>query len=100
MAFRPEEVSSILQKEIEKYQTKLEMESVGTILQVGDGIARIWGLEDAMMSDLLQFPGDIIGLVLNLDQLLIICTNRLLFRLLVLGHGRSRSSGRGTPLAL
>ncbi len=68
MAFRPEEVSSILQKEIEKYQTKLEMESVGTILQVGDGIARVWGLEDAMMSELLQFPGDIIGLVLNLEE--------------------------------
>jgi len=68
MAFRPEEVSSILQKEIEKYQTKLEMESVGTILQVGDGIARIWGLEDCMMSELLQFPGDIIGIVLNLEE--------------------------------
>jgi F-type H+-transporting ATPase subunit alpha len=68
MAFRPEEVSSILQKEIEKYQTKLEMESVGTILQVGDGIARIWGLEDAMQSELLQFPNDILGIVLNLEQ--------------------------------
>jgi F-type H+-transporting ATPase subunit alpha len=68
MAFRPEEVSSILQKEIEKHQTKLEMESVGSILQVGDGIARIWGLEDAMMSELLQFPGDIIGMVLNLEE--------------------------------
>jgi len=68
MAFRPEEVSSILQQEIEKYDTKLEMESVGTILQVGDGIARIWGLEDAMQSELLQFPNDIIGLVLNLEE--------------------------------
>lgn len=68
MAFRPEEVSSILQKEIEKYQTKLEMESVGTILQVGDGIARIWGLDDVMMSELIQFPGDIIGIVLNLEE--------------------------------
>ncbi len=68
MAFRPEEVSSILQKEIEKYDTKLEMESVGTILQVGDGIARIWGLEDAMQSELLAFPNDIIGLVLNLEE--------------------------------
>jgi F-type H+-transporting ATPase subunit alpha len=68
MAFRPEEVSSILQKEIEKHQTKLAMESVGSILQVGDGIARIWGLEDAMMSELLQFPGDIIGIVLNLEE--------------------------------
>jgi len=68
MAFRPEEVSSILQKEIEKYETKLEMKSVGTILQVGDGIARIWGLEDAMQSELLEFPGDIIGMVLNLEE--------------------------------
>lgn len=68
MAFRPEEVSSILQKEIEKYDTKLEMKSVGTILQVGDGIARIWGLEDVMQSELLEFPGDIIGIVLNLEE--------------------------------
>jgi F-type H+-transporting ATPase subunit alpha len=68
MAFRPEEVSTILQKEIEKYETKLEMQSVGTILQVGDGIARIWGLEDAMQSELLEFPNDIIGLVLNLEE--------------------------------
>ncbi|MCD6161136.1 MAG: F0F1 ATP synthase subunit alpha [candidate division Zixibacteria bacterium] len=68
MAFRPEEVSSILQKEIEKYQTKIEMESVGTILQVGDGIARIWGLDDVMMSELIKFPGDILGLVLNLEE--------------------------------
>jgi F-type H+/Na+-transporting ATPase subunit alpha len=68
MAFRPEEVSSILQKEIEKHHAKMEMESVGTILQVGDGIARIWGLENAMMSELLQFPGDIIGMVLNLEE--------------------------------
>ncbi len=68
MAFRPEEVSSILQKEIEKYDTKLEMKSVGTILQVGDGIARIWGLEDVMQSELLEFPGDIIGMVLNLEE--------------------------------
>jgi F-type H+/Na+-transporting ATPase subunit alpha len=68
MAFRPEEVSSILQKEIEKYSTKIEMQSVGTILQVGDGIARIWGLEDAMQSELLQFPNDIIGIVLNLEE--------------------------------
>jgi F-type H+/Na+-transporting ATPase subunit alpha len=68
MAFRPEEVSSILQKEIEKYSTKIEMQSVGTILQVGDGIARIWGLQDAMQSELLQFPDDIIGIVLNLEE--------------------------------
>lgn len=68
MGLNPEEVSSVLKKEIEKYETKLEMESVGTVLQVGDGIARIWGLEDVKMSELIQFPGDIIGMVLNLEQ--------------------------------
>ncbi|UCD17853.1 MAG: F0F1 ATP synthase subunit alpha [Candidatus Zixiibacteriota bacterium] len=68
MGLNPEEVSSIIKKEVEGYETKLEMESVGTVLQVGDGIARIWGLEDVMMSELVQFPGDIIGMVLNLEE--------------------------------
>ncbi len=67
MGLKPEEVSSVIQKEIAKYETKLEMESVGTILQVGDGIARIWGLEDVMMSELVTFPGDVTGMVLNLE---------------------------------
>lgn len=68
MGLKPEEVSSVIQKEIAKYETKLEMESVGTVLQVGDGIARVWGLEDVMMSELVSFPGDITGLVLNLEE--------------------------------
>jgi len=68
MGLNPEEVSSIIKKEVEGYSTKLEMESVGTVLQVGDGIARIWGLEDVMMSELVQFPGDIMGMVLNLES--------------------------------
>lgn len=68
MGLNPEEVSSIIRKEIEKYETKLEMESVGTVLQVGDGIARIWGLEDVQMSELIVFPGDVMGLVLNLEE--------------------------------
>ncbi len=68
MGLNPEEVSSIIKKEVEGYETKLEMESVGTVLQVGDGIARVWGLEDAMMSELVEFPGDIVGLVLNLEE--------------------------------
>ena len=67
MGLNPEEVSSIIQREITKYQTSLEMQSVGTVLQVGDGIARVWGLEDVMMSELVVFPGDITGLVLNLE---------------------------------
>jgi len=68
MGLNPEEVSSVIKQELEKYETKLEMESVGTVLQVGDGIARVWGLEDVQMSELIQFPGDIMGLVLNLEE--------------------------------
>jgi F-type H+-transporting ATPase subunit alpha len=68
MPLNPEEVSSIIQKEIEKYETKLQMESVGTVLQVGDGIARIWGLEDAMMSELIKFSNNEAGLILNLEE--------------------------------
>jgi F-type H+-transporting ATPase subunit alpha len=67
MAFRPEEVSSIIQAELQKSDVKLEMESVGTVLQVGDGIARVWGLEDAMSGELLDFPGGVTGMVLNLE---------------------------------
>ncbi len=67
MAFRPEEVSSIIQQELEKQETKLESESVGSVLQIGDGIARIWGLDDAMAAELLEFPGGILGMVLNLE---------------------------------
>ncbi|MDH4037664.1 MAG: F0F1 ATP synthase subunit alpha [Candidatus Krumholzibacteria bacterium] len=67
MAFRPEEVSSIIQAELQKSDVKLEMESVGTVLQVGDGIARVWGLEDAMSGELLEFPGGVAGMVLNLE---------------------------------
>jgi len=67
MAFRPEEVSSIIQRELEKQETKLETESIGSILQVGDGIVRVWGLEDAMAGELLEFPGGVMGMVLNLE---------------------------------
>jgi len=68
MTFRPEEVSSIIQRELERHESGLETESVGTILQIGDGIVRIWGLWDAMAGELLEFPGGIMGMVLNLEQ--------------------------------
>jgi F-type H+-transporting ATPase subunit alpha len=68
MAFKPEEVSSVLQKELEQFDTKIEMDSVGSVLQVGDGIARVWGLQNAMAGELLRFPHDITGMVLNLEE--------------------------------
>ena len=67
MTIRPEEVTSILQQELEAYRTKLKLEGVGTILQVGDGIARIYGLEEVMAGELLEFPGGVMGLALNLE---------------------------------
>jgi len=68
MTLRPEEVSSVIQKELEKYESELEMKSVGTVLQVGDGIARVWGLEEVMAGELVSFPGDVMGLALNLER--------------------------------
>ena len=67
MTIRPEEVTSILQQELEAYKNKLKLEGVGTILQVGDGIARIYGLQDCMAGELLEFPGGVMGLALNLE---------------------------------
>jgi F-type H+-transporting ATPase subunit alpha len=68
MAFKPEEVSAVLAQELERYEAKLETKSVGTVLSVGDCIARLWGLEDAMAGELLKFPGDVVGMVLNLEE--------------------------------
>jgi F-type H+-transporting ATPase subunit alpha len=68
MSFRPEEVSAILQKELEGFESKLDIASVGAVLQMGDGIARVWGLTDAMAGELLKFPNDVTGMVLNLEE--------------------------------
>jgi len=68
MAIRPEEITSILAKEIETLDQKPVAESVGTVLQVGDGIARVYGLPDAQMGELLEFPHEVMGLVLNLEE--------------------------------
>ncbi|MDM7460542.1 MAG: F0F1 ATP synthase subunit alpha, partial [bacterium] len=68
MAIRPEEITSILAKEIETADGKPVAESVGTILQVGDGIARVYGLPDAQMGELLEFPHEVMGMVLNLEE--------------------------------
>ena len=64
MNLRPEEISSVIKEQIEKYSTKLEVSNVGTVIQVADGIARIHGLESAMQGELLEFPGEIYGAVL------------------------------------
>ena len=68
MSLRPEEISSVIKEQIKKYSTKLEVSDVGTVIQVADGIARIHGLEKAMQGELLEFPGEIYGMVLNLEE--------------------------------
>ncbi|WP_366923711.1 F0F1 ATP synthase subunit alpha [Metallumcola ferriviriculae] len=68
MSIRPEEISSILKQQIERYEVQVEVTDVGTVIQVGDGIARIYGLEKAMAGELLEFPGGIYGMVLNLEE--------------------------------
>ena len=68
MALRPEEVTAIIKKELDKYKTRLRVESVGTVLQIGDGIALVYGLDDVMVGELVQFPGNIMGIVLNLEE--------------------------------
>ncbi|PKM82209.1 MAG: F0F1 ATP synthase subunit alpha [Firmicutes bacterium HGW-Firmicutes-14] len=68
MKLRPEEISSIIKQQIEKYRTEVEVTDVGTVIQVGDGIARIYGLEEAMSGELLEFPGGVYGMALNLEE--------------------------------
>ena len=68
MNLKPEEISSVIKEQIERYSTKLEVSDVGTVIQVADGIARIHGLENAMQGELLEFPGEIYGMVLNLEE--------------------------------
>ncbi len=68
MPLRPEEITSIIKKELDKFKTRLKVESVGTVIQVGDAIARIHGLDDAMVGEIVQFSDTVQGLVLNLEE--------------------------------
>ncbi len=68
MNLRPEEISSVIKEQIKQYAGQMEVSDVGTVIQVADGIARIHGLENAMQGELLEFPGDVFGMVLNLEE--------------------------------
>ena len=67
MNLRPEEISSVIKDQIKRYASELEVSDVGTVIQVADGIARVHGLENAMQGELLEFPGEVYGMVLNLE---------------------------------
>ena len=68
MNLGPEEISSVIKEQIKRYAAQLEVADVGTVIQVADGIARIHGLDNAMQGELLEFPGEVYGMVLNLEE--------------------------------
>ncbi len=68
MNLRPEEISAVIKEQIKGYKNQLEVSDFGTVIQVGDGIARIYGLENCMAGELLEFPGEVYGMALNLEE--------------------------------
>ncbi len=68
MQLRAEEISRIIKQQIEQYDRKVEVMETGTVLTVGDGIARVYGLDGAMAGELLEFPGEVMGMALNLEE--------------------------------
>ena len=68
MEIRAEEISQIITEQIKDYDKKVDLSETGTVLSVGDGIARVHGVENAMAMELLEFPGGIMGLCLNLEE--------------------------------
>src|SRR5437762_5546931 len=62
------EISEIIKRQLAGYEPEVDLQEVGRVIEVGDGIARIYGLEKAMAGELLQFPGDVVGMVLNLEE--------------------------------
>ncbi|MBR1599625.1 MAG: F0F1 ATP synthase subunit alpha [Lachnospiraceae bacterium] len=68
MNLKPEEISSVIKEQIKNYSKELETSEVGTVIQVADGIARVHGLEKAMQGELLEFPGEVFGMVMNLEE--------------------------------
>src|ERR1700722_16220194 len=67
-SIRPEEITSILKQQLEKFDKTARVDSVGSVLQVGDGIARVYGLPNCQMGELLEFPHGVMGLALNLEE--------------------------------
>ena len=68
MKIRAEEISQILRDQIKNYEARVQVSETGTVLSVGDGIARLYGLQNAMAGELLEFPGNLMGMVLNLEE--------------------------------
>jgi len=68
LSIRPEEISTLIKQQIEKYESDIQVVDVGTVIQIGDGIARVHGLEKCMAGELLEFEGGVVGMALNLEE--------------------------------
>ncbi|MCH7824678.1 MAG: F0F1 ATP synthase subunit alpha, partial [Acidobacteria bacterium] len=68
MQIKAEEISSIIRQQIAGYEAEIDIQEVGTVISVGDGVARIYGLERCMALELVEFPGDVFGVALNLEE--------------------------------
>ena len=68
MKFKADEIASVIQKEIEQFKTQVDVRDVGTVLEVGDGIARVYGLSGVMAGEMVEFPSGVIGLAFNLEE--------------------------------
>ena len=68
MKISADEIASVIQKEIEQYESQIDVSEVGTVLEVGDGIARVHGLTNVAAGEMVEFPGGIIGLAFNLEE--------------------------------
>ena len=65
---RPDEISAILRRQLAGFEKEADVQEVGTVLQVGDGVARVYGLTNCMSSELIEFPNGVVGMVLNLEE--------------------------------
>ena len=68
MNLRPEEISAVIKEQIKNYKSQMEVSDFGTVIEVGDGISRVYGLDNCMAGELLEFPGNTYGMALNLEQ--------------------------------
>ncbi len=68
MKFNSDEIASVIQKEIEQFESKIDVREVGTVLEVGDGIARVYGLSSVMSGEMVEFPSGVTGLAFNLEE--------------------------------
>ena len=77
MNLRPDEINKLIKEQIRNYEGRLETAQYGTVVQVGDGIARVYGLDNAMAGELIEFPGEVYGMVQNLEENKAACSSAM-----------------------